>query len=111
MASVFNTIPPCDSEYPGYPRVLYLIQQGTQSSTPKTSQMGYLDFVHLPFYGRQGTVHPPFYDYKGLCASPLAALGQDALQRRSVRHSPALFLSPTHRRVVLAGASAVGRGA
>ena len=35
-------MPPCDSEYPGYLRVLYLIQQGTQSSTPKTSQLGYL---------------------------------------------------------------------
>ena len=34
-------IPPCDSEYPGYLRVLYLIQQGTQSSTPKTSQIEY----------------------------------------------------------------------
>ena len=35
-------MPPYDSEYPGYLRVLYLIQQGTQSSTPKTSKMGYL---------------------------------------------------------------------
>ena len=35
-------IPPYDSEYPGYLRVLCLIQQGAQSSTPKTSQMGYL---------------------------------------------------------------------
>ena len=44
MASV-QRYPPCDSEYPGYLRVLlylYLIQQDTQSSTSKTSQMGYL---------------------------------------------------------------------
>ena len=41
IASV-EKIPPCDSEYPGYLRLLYLIQQGTQSSTPTPSQMGYL---------------------------------------------------------------------
>ena len=32
-----SKIPPCDFGYPRYLRVLYLIQQGTQSSTPKTS--------------------------------------------------------------------------
>ena len=40
-------MPPCDSEYPGYLWILYLIQQ---SSISKTAQMGYLLTVVVRFY-------------------------------------------------------------
>ena len=52
-----SKIPPCDSEYPGYLRVLYLIQQGTQSSTPKTSQMGSLFTEAMIWSYAAGRVH------------------------------------------------------
>ena len=57
MASV-KIYPPCDSEYPGYLRLLYLIQQGTQSSTPKTSQMGYLLTEAMIWLWSRGIFYP-----------------------------------------------------
>ena len=47
---------PVRSEYPGHLRVLYHIQQGTQSSTAKTSQMGYLLTEAMSYYQDLGYI-------------------------------------------------------